>query len=247
MKKRMALAAMVLGGTMMMTACAAGTSGGTAKMENGQSKVVNVRSSETVTAEPDMAEVELTVYSQATDPKTCQTQNSADLQKVVDSLKSQGINEGSIQTASFGLNPIYDWEGGKTITGYEMETQVTVRDIPIETVGVVLETSVESGANQIDSLTYLCSTFDDKYQEALKMAVESAKVKAQAMAEAGGCTLGSVVNLEELSSSQEARYSKMNHMSQEYSADTASLEAGMDVMGGELEIEASVSVDFEIK
>ena len=167
---------------------------------------------------------------------------------MIEALKAQGIEESSIQTASFGLNPVYDWDSGKTVTGYEMSSRVTVRDIPIDNAGTVLKAVVEAGANQIDSVSYLCSTFDEKYQEALKMAIESAKIKAQAMAEAGGCQLGAVININELSSDQQPRYTKASNLMMEaeeagLAADTGSI----DVMGGEIEIEANVNVDFSIQ
>ena len=157
MKRRGLVLSAVLAGALMTTACAAQTGTGTAAAGDVQQKVVNVTASETVTAEPDIAEFEMTVYSQATDAKTCQTQNSTDLEKAVEALKSQGIAETSIQTASFGLNPIYDWEAGKTITGYEMETRLTVKDVPIEKAGDVLSTVVDAGVNRIDSVSYLLS------------------------------------------------------------------------------------------
>ena len=248
MKKRGMIAAAVLAGALGITACAAGTAGGTVTVETAKSHIINVNSSETVTAEPDIAQIELTVYSQAEDAKACQTKNSEDLQRVIEALTAQGIEESSIQTASFGLNPVYDWDSGKTVTGYEMSSRVTVRDIPIDNAGTVLKAVVEAGANQIDSVSYLCSTFDEKYQEALKMAIESAKIKAQAMAEAGGCQLGAVININELSSDQQPRYTKASNLMMEaeeagLAADTGSI----DVMGGEIEIEANVNVDFSIQ
>ena len=211
-------------------------------METAKSHIINVNSSETVTAEPDIAQIQLTVYSQAEDAKACQTKNSEDLQRVIEALKAQGLEESSIQ------NPVYDWDSGKTVTGYEMSSRVTVRDIPIDNAGTVLKAVVEAGANQIDSVSYLCSTFDEKYQEALKMAIESAKIKAQAMAEAGGCQLGAVININELSSDQQPRYTKASNLMMEteeagLAADTGSI----DVMGGEIEIEANVNVDFSIQ
>ena len=130
MKRRGLVLSAVLAGALMTTACAAQTGTGTAAAGDAQQKVVNVTASETVTAEPDIAEFEMTVYSQATDAKTCQTQNSTDLEKAVEALKSQGIAETSIQTASFGLNPIYDWEAGKTITGYLEEYWVEKKPFP---------------------------------------------------------------------------------------------------------------------
>ena len=247
MKRRGLVLSAVLAGALMTTACAAQTGTGTAAAGDAQQKVVNVTASETVTAEPDIAEFEMTVYSQATDAKTCQTQNSTDLEKAVEALKSQGIAETSIQTASFGLNPIYDWEAGKTITGYEMETRLTVKDVPIEKAGDVLSTVVDAGVNRIDSVSYLCSSFDEKYEEALKLAIENGKKKAASMAEAGGCSIGQTISISELSSDQSARYTEPKAIALETASADIAAGMGANVMGGEIEIEASVSIDFAIK
>lgn len=248
MKRKQMLVPVLAAGTFLLTACAAGNTGAAGTAAQPQSNTISVSSSETVTAEPDIAEIQLTVYSQAADAKSCQTKNSEDLQKVTDALKAQGIEESSIQTSSFGLSPVYDWESGKTITGYEMETRVTVNDIPIENAGTVLTASVDAGANQIDSVSYLCSSFDEKYQEALKMAIESARVKAQSMAEAGQCELGEVVSMDEISTGQQARYTKASNMMMEAVQAGAAADTGsIDVMGGEIEIEARVNVDFAIQ
>lgn len=248
MKKRILVLSAALAGTLMLTACGAQTSTGTAAAGDSQQKVITVTASETVTAEPDIAELEFMVYSQATDAKTCQTQNNTDLEKTVEAMKGLGIAETSIQTYTFGLNPIYDWDAGKTITGYEMETRLTVKDIPMEKVGDVLSSAVNSGVNRIDAVSYLCSTFDEKYEEALKLAIEAGKKKAESMAEAGGCSIGQTISISELSSDQSARPVETKVMALE----TASVDMegdmnAMAAMGGQVEIEASVSIDFAIK
>lgn len=50
-------------------------------------------------------------------------------------LKEKGIADTSVQTSGLGLNPIYDWDNGKKITGYEMTTEVVVSDVAIEDAG----------------------------------------------------------------------------------------------------------------
>ena len=51
----------------------------------------------------------------------------------IETLKDLGVEEASIQTSAYGLNPIYDWDSGdRAVTGYEMTTEITVSDIPIE-------------------------------------------------------------------------------------------------------------------
>ena len=61
MKRRGLVLSAVLAGALMTKACAAQTGTGTAAAGDVQQKVVNVTASETVTAEPDIAEFEMTV------------------------------------------------------------------------------------------------------------------------------------------------------------------------------------------
>nr|WP_314463595.1 SIMPL domain-containing protein [uncultured Clostridium sp.] len=206
---------------------------------------IQVQSQEEVKVVPDKAEVSFAVSSQAADPKSVQDLNSTDVNKVISFLKSSGIDEKSIQTSNFGLQPIYDWDNGQKITGYEMRTGIVVSDIPMDQVGTLLTSSIDAGINNIDRISYLSSKYDESYQEALKKAVESSKVKAEAMAAASGKSLGEVTNVQEISSYNENRYTT-------YAADTAtgSLEAGakqIAIEPGQISITAQVTVTYSIK
>ena len=224
-----------------LTACTQGSASApipdTIKVENVKDNVITVQSTEEVKVVPDMAELIFSVTTQAADAKACQEQNSKDLDHVISFLKGTGIAETSIQTSNYGLDPIYDWNSGRTITGYEMNTTITVSDIPIDQAGTLISSSVEAGINSISQVTYLSSKYDETYQQALKNAIASAKVKAEAIAEAGGCTLGPVVHVEEYNDNQIARYST-------YMAAGA---ASMSVEPGQLSVEARVTVEIEIQ
>ena len=93
---------------------------------------------------------------------------------------------------------------------------------------------------------YQCSNFDEIYQEALKKAIESARVKAEAMAEAGGCKLGTMTNVQEYSSGQQARYYDTSYSSgmamKEMAMEDAG--AGRNLMPGQVDVEAEVSATF---
>lgn len=80
-------------------------------------------------------------------------------------FEGKGIADTSVQTSGLGLNPIYDWDNGKKITGYEMTTEVVVSDVAIEDAGAIISDSVNAGINSIDSVQYQCSNFDEIYQE----------------------------------------------------------------------------------
>ena len=127
-----------------------------------------------------------------------------------------------------------------------METMVTLSDVPIDQAGEVISNSVSAGVNNIRSVSYLSGTYDEAYQEALKMAIEAASVKAQAMAEAGGCTLGKIVGITEYGGNQQAKYTGYsNSVARAESA--AVMDAGaMNIMPGEISIEADITVEFAI-
>ena len=242
-KKGMA-AVLLAAGTFVFAGCAGNqsTAPETIKVETKEQNVISVASREQVKVVPDMAEIVYSVYSQASSAETCQTQNNADLTKVIDLLKEEGVEERSIQTSNYGMNPIYDWDSGKSIVGYEMTTRVTVADIPMERVGQLLSNSVDAGINSIDSVSYFSSQYDEAYEEALARAVTAARVKAEAMAEAGGCTVGKIVNIQEYSDNQQARYN--GYAARSSGAEMESAVADMAVMAGEVEVEADITVEF---
>ena len=85
----------------------------------------------------------------------------------------------------------------------------------------------------------------EKYQEALKMAVEMAKNKADAMAEAAGMTVVKAVNISEDGYYPQARYNTAGASAKQMMMEDAA--ADMGVMPGEVSIEAQVSVTFEME
>ena len=226
---------------------AGGQPSGVLKVETVDSQVITVSSRETVKVVPDLAEIIYAVTTQDKDAGVCQKENKEKINQLVDTLKELGVEEKSIQTSFFDLNPRYDWENDGAIIGYEAVTQVTVTGIQLDQAGLVMEKSVESGVNQIQSVSFLSSSYDESYQEALKMAVAQAQEKAQALADASGCTLGRPVQITEHSANDRYRYTNEAKLSrgmaemEGVAADTAA------VMPGEIEVEANISVDYAIQ
>ena len=229
MRNRMAV--LLAAGTMTMTS-AAGLAGCTSApasvtVQSAENTGITVTSQEKIKAEPDIAEITYSVYSQAADASTCQSENQTDLDAVLALLKEKRIADTSVQTSGLGLNPIYDWDNGKKITGYEMTTEVVVSDVAIEDAGAIISDSVNAGINSIDSV----------------------RVKAEAMAEAGGCKLGTMTNVQEYSSGQQARYYDTSYSSgmamKEMAMEDAG--AGRNLMPGQVDVEAEVSATFSIQ
>ena len=189
MKKRMLTA---IGLSAMMAVSLAGCSTSvsvpdTVRVENvGDSSdgKITMDSSETVKIVPDMAKIVFAVTSEAQKADECQQKNTEALNSLTEYLKGQGIDEKSITTSGYSLNPRYDWSSDtRKLIGYEMQTEVTVSDVTVEQVGTLLSGGVNAGANEIYSVSYYSSGYDDAYAEALKKAVELAQRPADGHSE----------------------------------------------------------------
>ena len=85
MRNRMAF--LLAAGTMTMTS-AAGLAGCTSApasvtVQSAENTGITVTSQEKIKAEPDIAEITYSVYSQAADASTCQSENQTDLGEIV--------------------------------------------------------------------------------------------------------------------------------------------------------------------
>ena len=83
-----------------------------------------------------------------------------------------------------------------------------------------------------------------------RSAVAAAHQKAQVLAEAAGCNVGQVMNIQETSGYSEARYSD-NALARKYSSmgikeNLALFDAAESVMPGEIQVEASITVEYQL-
>lgn len=209
---------------------------------------ITVNSSEKVSVIPDIAEVVYSVRTQEGSASGCQQKNSESVSQVIELLKSLDIEEASIQTSDYYMNPIYNYSGSTPkLTGYEAFTTLTVSDLPIENLDTILSESVLTGINTIQSITYQASQYDESYKEALSKAVDSAYEKAKTLAAASGCVVGSVISIQETSGYSEARYTDYARQGQINSAKEMKLESVADaagIMPGEIQVEAGIIMEY---
>ncbi|SEA79487.1 hypothetical protein SAMN05216349_12925 [Oribacterium sp. KHPX15] len=202
---------------------------------------ITVSASGKVTAVPDMAMITFSITTEGKDVKTAQDKNSEDANKVVEKLKELGVEEKSINTSNYNIYPQYDYDAqaGNRISGYTVDTTLTVSDIKIEDAGNVISQCVDAGINSMNNISYFCSGYDDAYNEALKEAIANADTKAQALAEASGKKIVEIKNISEGYQNTSLQYRSGSVMKN-------SLEAASDavIMPGESDIAANVTVTY---
>lgn len=169
----------------------------------------------------------------------------------VEAIKLLGIDESKIQTSNYNMEPDYDWNTGK-IDGYTINVSivVTIEDVTGEDnlVGDVISSATGAGLNEVRGLTYDVTNRDAITEELKAEAIDDAKSKKDALADASGLKLGSLKNI---SFYNNTPYSTRSYM---YAEDmVAAAEPSPDVKEsiqinpGENKIEVNVTLYYEIK
>lgn len=211
---------------------------------------ITVNSSEKVSVVPDIAQIVYAVRTKDTEAAGCQQKNAEAVGQVITLLKELQVEETSIQTSDYSMNPIYSYSNNtQKLTGYEAVTTLTVSDLPIDNLDIILAQSVSGGINTVQSITYQASEYDKSYQEALTQAAAAAYEKAQVLAQAAGAKVGRVVSIQETSGYTQARISDYARTGMVNSYSAAKEETMLDtasMMPGEIQVEAGIVVEYEL-
>jgi uncharacterized protein len=145
-----------------------------------------------VTAVPDVATISLGVHTQAVKAADALAQNSRLAAAVVAALKAAGGTK--LQTQQVSLAPVTTQSG--RIRGYAADNSISASS-SVASVGALVDAAVAAGANTVSGPYLDVSTQDALYRQALAKAVADARVKAQALADAGNFALGPVISVSE--------------------------------------------------
>jgi uncharacterized protein YggE len=205
MKKSVQLGAILLSVILAASLLAPAMSQGLALQEDTQTdtpqRTVNVSGSGQVSAQPDVAAVTLGVQTEAEEAATALTQNSQQMQALVDALKEAGIAAEDIQTRVVSLYPRYqqptDGQGQGELIGYTATNTVEVRMRELDKVGEILDAAVQAGGNRIESIGFEVSDPSQYMDQAREAAWNDALHKAEQLASLAGVGLSEVLTISE--------------------------------------------------
>ncbi len=187
----------------------------------------------TITTVPDTAVITAGVRTEAVTAADALAANGRRMQRVIDALKAAG--GAKLQTRQVSLYPRTD-DRGET-TGFVAQNSVEARTA-IAHAGELVDAAVAAGANTVDGPQLERSDRDALYRDALGKALEDAKLKAAALARAGGFAVGRVVAVVEEGSSQPGPVV--------FEAQAVAKDASTPIEPGTQDVEARVSVAFAI-
>lgn len=170
-------------------------------------------------AAPDLAVFTAGVTTQGTDAGEALEANARAMVRVIDALERAGIAERDIQTSNLSLNPIYAdpvrdamlaaQSSGRPYTppppeqqvpqiiGYSATNNVSVRQRDLEDYGVVIDTLVEAGANQVNGPNFQLDDQEGALDEARLAAMTTARQRGELYARAAGLRIVRVLSISE--------------------------------------------------
>jgi uncharacterized protein YggE len=164
-----------------------------------QPSTISVSATETASAVPDIATVDVGSTVIAPSAGSAQEQNTERMNKILEAMKVLGIEDKDLKTSSYDVYPQYDYSTGgpAKITGYQASQTLTVKIRESAKVSTVLDKAQELGATNIGSLRFEVDDNTSAEEEARKKAIEKAYAQALEIADAMGAHLGPVVSYSE--------------------------------------------------
>ena len=191
---------------------------------------------------PNIAEIRIGVITEGNDLKNLQQENSDKMNKIINFLKSRGINEEDIKTENYSITPKYDYKFSPyRIVGYTISQNLVVKIRDLTKIGDILQGAVQNGANNVSGPNFTIDEPEVYLEKAREKAILDAKEKAEKIAKVAGFKLGKIVSINEYSMAQPIPlYLKSLGIGGE-------TEAPPQIEPGSQEIKVQVNITFEIK
>lgn len=191
---------------------------------------------------PDMATINIGIVTNGKTAQLAQAENAKAASDVTAALGRLGIFSKDIQT-SYTMSPVYEKGDYRKVAGYRASNTVTVTVNDVAKTGQVIDAALNSGATDVNGLTFGLKDAKSVRNTALQMAVQDARSKADAIAAALGVRIVGIQNVKE-DGSNVARYEMANLRLTKLDGAAA---ADTPINAGTVELNAEVHVDFQIQ
>ena len=198
-----------------------------------------------ISASPDIARVTSGVVSQAKTAAIALKDNTTRMTRIISGIKAAGIESRDIQTTGFSVNPAYSYnqknrQTPPKIVGYKVQNQVHITVRKRDSLGGLLDTMIELGANHIHGVSFHIDNPQKLQDEARKRAFVDALRKAKIYSTAANNKLGRIITITENQTFQpRPQFAALARNVQEKSA--------VPIEAGEQTLSVQVNITWELK
>lgn len=163
-----------------------------------QANTISVSGLGSASARANQAKLTVGVQTEKPYASEAVEENAGLMTAVIDAIKFLGVSEDDIETVSYAVQPIYDYDL-KRLTGYWVTNMVQVKISNLDIVGDVIDAASEAGANRINGVSFELSDdlADELKLEAYKEALNDASEKAGVITDTLDLTLTGIYSVSE--------------------------------------------------
>jgi uncharacterized protein YggE len=202
---------------------------------------VVVHGEATVSAEPDQANFDIGIVTQAPSSQEAADQNAKQANTVMQALRSL-LPSANIKTVNFSVNPNYRYPkdgGAPTILSYTANNTVRLVLTDLSKLREVIDAATQAGANSVNRLTFALRDDRAIRARALAQAATQAHAGAEALAVSLKMKLGRLLRVEEgqpviISPAREIELGKAESTEQ------------TPILPGNIEVHANVKLTYEL-
>jgi hypothetical protein len=160
---------------------------------------ITVSGDAVISAEPDQAEIDVGVVTQARTAPEASKENAERLSRVLAEVKKQLGKGDEVKTSGYSLAPNYRYpQGGKPeIVGYTATNVLRIKTTNLSLVGRLIDSAMQAGANNVNRLVFTLKDELSAQLSALRQASTKAKAKAEAVAASLGLKIVRIASLSE--------------------------------------------------
>jgi len=191
MKTKSPIAFTLIALALLVSACAPAA--------NQNVRTLSVSGSGEAMLDPDIAYIYVGVHTENPAAAEAVAENTANTEKLIQAIRDFGIEEKDIRTTNFSIYPMDRFDpatgmpSGEKVYAVDNTVYVTVRNL--DTLGDLLDTTVQAGANTINSVQFDVADKDEALKQARAEAVKDAESQAQSLAQAAGLSLGEIQSI----------------------------------------------------
>lgn len=161
--------------------------------------LLSVYATATERTTPDLAIFTLGVVARGATANAAQEAQAARMNAVMEAVRAAGVAETEVQTVNYSLEPQYTYarNAPARISGYLSRNTVAIRVANLQAVSALIDATVADGANELQGIQYTFADTEAAHDTARATAVETARRRAAAYAEAAGMRVGRIVAITE--------------------------------------------------
>jgi uncharacterized protein YggE len=205
---------------------------------------ITVNGEATIAAEPDQAQIDIGVFTQARNAPDASRENAERLGRVLAEVKKLLGKADEVKTSGYSLNPQYRYpQGGKPeIVGYTANNIVRIKTSKLDDVGKLIDAAMQAGANNINRLLFTLKDEEAARLDALRQASAKAKAKAEAIAASLGLKILRIASVTE----GERSFQPIYRQAPMARGEALAAQAPTPVEPGTVDVRSTVSLTAEV-